>query len=85
MTRPKLSAVLAAYQLGGRQAVAPFGVYMPDERVLQKLVMEAVGAASMCWEHIDRAGVFDADKASRVGNQLIEELVNMLIATQLHG
>ena len=33
-------------------------------------VMMAMGEASMCWEHPERAGVFDSDRASEIGNRL---------------
>lgn len=33
-------------------------------------VMVAVGEASMCWEHPERAGVFDIRRAEDIGNRL---------------
>ena len=34
------------------------------------MVCYAVGAASMCWEHPERAGVFDSDRASQIVTEL---------------
>ncbi len=33
-------------------------------------VMQAVGEASMCWEHPERAGTFDAEMAEEIGNRI---------------
>lgn len=30
----------------------------------------AIGAASMCWENVDRAGVFESDRASAISELL---------------
>ena len=30
----------------------------------------AIGAASMCWEHVDRAGVFESDRAGAISELL---------------
>jgi hypothetical protein len=30
----------------------------------------AIGAASMCWEHVDRAGVFDSTRAAALSELL---------------
>lgn len=37
---------------------------------LQEAVFTALGAASMCWQHIDRAGIFDSTRARLIGEQL---------------
>ncbi len=39
--------------------------------VLREKVFIALGAASMCWEHPDRAGIFDSDAAVAVGEELV--------------
>jgi hypothetical protein len=38
------------------------------------VVYQALGGASMCWEHVDRAGVFLSERALEVGERLIEAL-----------
>jgi hypothetical protein len=41
---------------------------------LESVVGQAVGAASMCWEHVEAAGVFDDRKARAVVEALLEYL-----------
>lgn len=38
------------------------------------LVFEALGAASVCWDNPGGAGVFDSDRAARIGRGLLEAL-----------
>ena len=33
-------------------------------------VMTSVGEASMCWEHPERAGVFDSGRAAEIGDRI---------------
>lgn len=40
----------------------------------ESLIFEAVGAASMCWENVDRAGAFDSDSAATIARKLVEDL-----------
>ena len=42
---------------------------------LKSIVMQAIGQASMCWEFPERAGVFQSDKAIKVAEKLIEEIL----------
>ena len=44
------------------------------ETPVNQLIGEAVGAASMCWEHPERAGVFNTTKATAI----VEEVINIL-------
>lgn len=44
------------------------------EEVLSALVFQAMGAVSMCWSHIERAGVFQSSEAVEVGKALIDEM-----------
>jgi hypothetical protein len=34
-------------------------------------VYQALGAASACWEHLDRAGVFESNRARAIGQDLM--------------
>ena len=43
-----------------------------DER--RAAVMQALGAASMCWERLENAGEFDAEEAISIGEELLEKL-----------
>lgn len=51
----------------------------PDERfgyggALDSAVMEALGAASSCWENLEGAGVFDSTRCGAIGERLLELL-----------
>jgi hypothetical protein len=39
-------------------------------------VHEAIGEASMCWENVSGAGVFDAERASEIARRLCWSIVN---------
>lgn len=41
-----------------------------EELTVAEAVQQAVGGASMCWEHVRRAGVFDSDRALEVAEAL---------------
>jgi len=47
-----------------------------DNLKLSKNIIERVyqdiGQASMCWEHVEKAGVFDSSQASDIGYKLCE-------------
>ncbi len=44
---------------------------------LRSMIYEAVGHASMCWEFPEKAGVFDTEEASRVGDELYDSISDM--------
>lgn len=52
-------------------------VYLPsgmDEfapLTLEEAVYQAIGAASVCWEDVAKAGVFDSDRAKAIGDALL--------------
>lgn len=37
-------------------------------------IFQALGAASVCWEFPERAGVFDSTRAREIGDALVKEL-----------
>jgi hypothetical protein len=46
----------------------------------ERMIAEAIGAASQCWEHPERAGVYDSDEALRIADELISALkINLWI------
>lgn len=65
---------------------------MPNERTeplfstwqidtpIDQIIGEAIGAASMCWEHPERAGVFDSQGASRIVDEVMTTLRRKLWA-----
>lgn len=45
-----------------------------DAVSLNELLFQAVGAASMCWEHVEKAGVFDSDRAKAIAEEVVSRL-----------
>jgi hypothetical protein len=41
---------------------------------IRDVVMMFIGEASMCWEHVEQAGVFESERATDVGERLLEAL-----------
>ena len=49
----------------------------PVDTPIHQAIGEAIGAASVCWEHrthLEAAGVFDGERA----NQIVEDLLDLL-------
>lgn len=78
-----IASVHAAWLTGGTEAASLMGVHLPDRQKLNQLVMQAMGGASMCWERVDKAGIFNAEGAKAIGEALIYELLTEMIAAQL--
>lgn len=51
-----------------------FSVSLDIKNNWEGLIMVAMGGASMCWEHVDKAGVFDSDRAKEIGKKLLEDI-----------
>ncbi len=41
---------------------------------VRRIVGEAIGEASTCWDDLGAAGVFDSERASRIANDLCQKL-----------
>lgn len=41
---------------------------------VEAMVFQALGAASVCWEHPEAAGVFDSTRARQIGDALVDAL-----------
>ena len=41
---------------------------------LEQIIGEAIGAASTCWEHLENTGVFDAERASQIVDEVVENI-----------
>lgn len=39
---------------------------------IEQAVFEAIGAASVCWETLEGAGVFDSTRAKQIGDELVD-------------
>jgi hypothetical protein len=46
----------------------------PDPYHLSRILHELAGSASMCWEHVDRAGVFQSTQAADVVAAALAEI-----------
>ena len=42
----------------------------PDDTPLNEAILQALGAASMCWSNPEGAGVFQPDQAIKIGEEL---------------
>ncbi len=49
-----------------------------DLTALEKVVFEAIGRASMCWENIEGAGEFNASLAVMVGDSLVSKILEIV-------
>lgn len=54
-----------------------------DDTTLREAVLETIGAASMCWENIEEAGVFKEQRAIELADQLIEFINGEFINRQI--
>lgn len=43
----------------------------------EEAIFQALGAASMCWEHIELAGIFESTRAKDIGDALIVRLAEL--------
>lgn len=46
-----------------------------DCETAEEAIFQALGAASVCWQFPEKAGIFESDRAKFIGDQLIERLV----------
>lgn len=56
-----------------------------QDLTLQEILFQALGAASMCWEAPEKAGVFDGARAQQVGEALLREVNRALAIAQCAG
>ena len=47
------------------------------ESELRTRVMQAIGAASACWDNLEGAGVFISERAADIGDDLIEHVLRL--------
>jgi len=48
------------------------------EQKIRVILGLAIGAASMCWEHVERAGVFDSTEATAIGRDAYDLIMEVL-------
>ena len=42
----------------------------PVDKPIHEAIGEAIGAASVCWEHPEGAGVFNVERATEIADEL---------------
>lgn len=45
---------------------------------LETIIFESLGAASVCWENPDGAGVFDSTRAKEIGDAVLKEIKRLM-------
>lgn len=65
---------LDAFELTSNKREVWFGVHLDILNNWKRLILTAMGEASMCWSNIDGAGVFDSTKAEQIGKKLLEDI-----------
>lgn len=45
---------------------------LEKKAALEELVFQALGAASVCWDSLEKTGVFNSDRAKALGDHIIE-------------
>lgn len=48
------------------------------DKKLNKLIFEALGEASTCWENMHSTGTFDSIRAGMIGDKLSEDIKNLI-------
>lgn len=48
------------------------------EKTLSENVFVSLGAASVCWENMSGAGVFDSSRAKVIGDELVEYILGVI-------
>lgn len=48
---------------------------------LEEVIAQAIGAGSMCWENVKKAGVFDSERASQIVNETVAIIRKKLFYT----
>ena len=69
-----MMACLDAFELASNKREVWYGVELGISNDWEKLIMTAIGEASMCWSDIDKAGVFDSKKAAKIGEKLLRDI-----------
>lgn len=55
-----------------------------DAETIESLIYQIVGAGSMCWEHVEHAGIFDDKKARETAIHGIDRLREMIGDNLMH-
>ena len=69
-----MTRCLCAFELANNKREVWFGVHLDILNDWEKLILTAMGEASMCWSDIDKAGVFDSTRAEQIGKKLLQDI-----------
>ncbi len=64
---------LCAFELASNKREVWYGVELDILNDWEKLIMIAIGEASMCWSETPK-GVFDSSKAKQIGEKLLQDI-----------
>ena len=65
---------LDAFELAINKREVWLGVELDILDNWKELIMAAIGEVSMCWSEIDKAGIFDSEKARKIGERLLKDI-----------
>ena len=65
---------LDAFELASNKREVWYGVELDILNDWEAAIRQAIGETSMCWSDIDKAGVFDSEKAKQIGTKLLQTL-----------
>ncbi len=65
---------LDAFEIASNKREEWYGVELDILNDWKAAIMQAISEASMCWSDIDKAGVFDSEKAKQIGTKLLETI-----------
>ncbi len=68
-----MMSCLDAFELASNRREVWYGVELDILNDWQKLIMTAIGEASMCWSDVP-TGIFDSTKAKQIGEQLLRDI-----------
>lgn len=51
------------------------------DRKLKRLIYQALGEASVCWDSLESAGIFRSKEATIIGDKLIEDIKDLIRKT----
>ncbi len=65
---------LDAFELASNKREVWYGVELDILNNWEELIMTAIGEASVCWSEVDKAGVFNSEKAKQIGMKLLQDI-----------
>jgi hypothetical protein len=75
---------LQAFEIASNNREDWFGVHLDILNDWNRLIMEAIGEASMCWSEIP-TGVFDSSRAIKIGEKLLQDIKRRVVFNSEKG